>query len=89
MVGILALDLGSDAYLSQTVQALWITDVLSGLMKSVVFGMIIGVVGVRRGLAVRGGPEAVGLATTSAVVTSIILCIIANAGFTAFFYYTG
>lgn len=89
LVGILALDLGSDVYLSQTVQALLISDVLTGLVKSVVFAVIIGVVGVRRGLAVRGGPEAVGLATTSAVVRSIIFCIIANACFTAFFYYTG
>lgn len=89
LVGVVTLDLGSDVYLSQTVQALLISDVLTGLVKSVVFGLIIGVVGVRRGLGVRGGPEAVGLATTSAVVTSIILCIIANACFTAFFYYTG
>jgi phospholipid/cholesterol/gamma-HCH transport system permease protein len=88
LVGILTLDLGTDVYLSQTVQSLLISDVLSGLMKSVVFGLIIGIVGVRRGLAVRGGPESVGLATTSAVVTSIILCIIANACFTALFYYT-
>jgi phospholipid/cholesterol/gamma-HCH transport system permease protein len=88
LIGILSLDLGSDAYLSQTVQALLVTDVLTGLVKSVVFGLIIGLVGVRRGFAVRGGPEAVGLATTSAVVTSIILCIVANAFFTAFFYYT-
>jgi len=58
-------------------------------VKSVVFGILIGLVGARRGFAVRGGPEAVGLATTSAVVTSIILCIVANAVFTAFFYYAG
>jgi phospholipid/cholesterol/gamma-HCH transport system permease protein len=88
LIGIVSLDLGSDAYLSQTVQALLVSDVLTGLVKSVVFGLIIGLVGVRRGFAVRGGPEAVGLATTSAVVTSIILCIVANAFFTAFFYYT-
>jgi phospholipid/cholesterol/gamma-HCH transport system permease protein len=88
-VGVLGLDLGSDAYLSQTVQSLFISDVLTGLVKSVVFGLIIGLVGAYRGFAVRGGPEAVGRATTSAVVTAIILCIIANAGFTAFFYYTG
>jgi len=44
---------------------------------------------VYRGLSVRGGSESVGRATTSAVVTAIILCIIANAFFTAFFYVTG
>lgn len=88
LVGIVSLDLGSDVYLSQTVQALLISDVASGLVKSIVFGLIIGFVGVHRGFRVRGGPESVGLATTSAVVTSIIMCIIANALFTAFFYYT-
>jgi phospholipid/cholesterol/gamma-HCH transport system permease protein len=87
-IGVVTLDLGSSAYVSQTVQALFVSDVLTGLLKSVVFAVIIGVVGAYRGLTVRGGPEAVGRATTSAVVTSIILCIVANAFFTAFFYYT-
>ena len=56
---------------------------------SVVFAVLIGLVGAHRGFTVRGGPEAVGRATTSAVVSSIILCIVANAGFTALFYYAG
>jgi phospholipid/cholesterol/gamma-HCH transport system permease protein len=57
-------------------------------VKSEVFALIIGIVGAYRGFSVRGGPEAVGRMTTSAVVTSIIFCIIADACFTAFFYYT-
>jgi phospholipid/cholesterol/gamma-HCH transport system permease protein len=89
LVGVFGLDLGSNAYLSQTVQALLISDVVTGLVKSVVFAFLIGIIGSYRGFTVRGGPEAVGRATTSAVVTAIIACIIANAGFTAFFYYTG
>jgi phospholipid/cholesterol/gamma-HCH transport system permease protein len=88
-IGVIGLDLGSSAYLSQTVQSLLVSDVLTGLVKSVVFAVLIGLVGAYRGFAVRGGPEAVGRATTSAVVTAIILCIVANACFTAFFYYTG
>jgi phospholipid/cholesterol/gamma-HCH transport system permease protein len=88
-VGVVTLDLGSSAYISQTVQSLFVSDVLTGLVKSIVFGFIIGLVGAYRGFSVRGGPEAVGRATTSAVVTSIILCVIANAAFTTFFYYTG
>jgi phospholipid/cholesterol/gamma-HCH transport system permease protein len=88
-VGVFGLDLGGSAYRMQTVQALLISDVMTGLVKSVVFGLLIGLIGVYRGFAVRGGPEAVGRATTSAVVTSIIACIVANAGFTAFFYVTG
>jgi len=89
VVGILTLGLSSTAYLTQTVQALQISDVVTGLVKSVVFALLIGFVGVYRGLSVHGGSESVGRATTSAVVTAIILCIIANAFFTAFFYVTG
>jgi phospholipid/cholesterol/gamma-HCH transport system permease protein len=89
MVGVFGLDLGSNAYLMQTVQALLISDVVTGLVKSVVFAALIGIIGAYRGFMVRGGPEAVGRATTSAVVTAIIACIIADACFTAFFYYTG
>jgi phospholipid/cholesterol/gamma-HCH transport system permease protein len=89
VIGVFMLDLGSPAYLTQTVQALLISDVVTGLVKSVVFAILIGTVGAYYGFSVRGGPEAVGRATTAAVVTSIILCILANAGFTAFFYYTG
>jgi phospholipid/cholesterol/gamma-HCH transport system permease protein len=88
LVGVFGLDLGDSAYRMQTVQALLISDVTTGLVKSVVFGLLIGLIGVYRGFAVRGGPEAIGRATTSAVVTSIIACIVANACFTAFFYFT-
>jgi phospholipid/cholesterol/gamma-HCH transport system permease protein len=88
LVGIAALQLSSDAYVSQTVQSLFLNDVITGLVKSVVFAVLIGFVGVYKGLSVRGGPEAVGRATTSSVVTSIILCIVANAAFTALFYFT-
>jgi len=88
LVGVFGLNLGDSAYRMQTVQALLISDVVTGLVKSVVFGLLIGLIGVYRGFSVRGGPEAVGRATTSAVVTSIIACIVANACFTAFFYVT-
>jgi phospholipid/cholesterol/gamma-HCH transport system permease protein len=89
VVGVFGLDLGSTAYLSQTAQALFIRDVVVGLIKSGVFAAIIGLVGVYRGFSVQGGWEAVGKAITRTVVTSIILCIMANACFTAFFYATG
>ncbi len=88
LIGVFGLNLGDSAYRMQTVQALLISDVVTGLVKSVVFGLLIGLIGVYRGFSVRGGPEAVGRATTSAVVTSIIACIAANACFTAFFYVT-
>jgi phospholipid/cholesterol/gamma-HCH transport system permease protein len=87
LIGVVALDLPGPGYLTQTVQSLFVSDVLSGLVKSVVFALIMGFVGVYRGLSVRGGPAAVGLATTASVVTSIILCIVATAIITGLLYY--
>jgi phospholipid/cholesterol/gamma-HCH transport system permease protein len=86
-VGVLTLGLPSQAYVTQTAKSLFLSDVLTGLVKSVAFAVIIALVGAVRGLTVRGGPEGVGRATTAAVVGSIILCIVANAGFTALFYF--
>jgi len=87
LIGVLALDLPSQGYITQTAQSLFISDVLSGLVKSIVFALIIGFVGVYRGLTVHGGPAGVGLATTASVVTSINLCIVATAIITAVLYY--
>jgi phospholipid/cholesterol/gamma-HCH transport system permease protein len=86
-IGVFSLDLPSQGYLTQTVKSLFVSDLLTGLIKSLAFAVIIAVVGSYRGLAVEGGPDGVGRATTSAVVTSIIICIVTNACFTAFFYW--
>lgn len=74
-------------YWTRATGALLLRDILSGLIKSVVFGIIITAVGCYEGLAVRGGAEGVGRATTSAVVTSITLIIVADMLFSALFYY--
>jgi phospholipid/cholesterol/gamma-HCH transport system permease protein len=58
-------------------------DVLSGLLKSVVFAVIVTMVGCYRALIVEGGPEGVGHATMGAVVTAIVLIIVADGIFTA------
>ena len=52
------------------------TDVMVGLVKSLVFGGMIGAVGCLRGLQAKSGPGAVGIATTRAVVTAIVLLIV-------------
>jgi phospholipid/cholesterol/gamma-HCH transport system permease protein len=64
-------------------------DVVAGLIKSVAFATIIAQVGCLEGLRVRGGPEAVGRSTTSAVVRSTFLVIVADAIFTTIFYFVG
>jgi len=60
--------------------------VRTGLLKSVTFAAIIVQVGCVEGFKVRGGPDAVGRSTTSAVVKSTFLVIVADLFFTALFY---
>jgi phospholipid/cholesterol/gamma-HCH transport system permease protein len=63
-------------------------DVIVGMIKSIVFGTIIVQVGCLEGMRVHGSPDSVGRSTTSAVVKSTFLVIIADAIFTAIFYLT-
>ena len=74
-------------YWTRAVDALLLKDILSGLVKSVVFGILITSVGCHEGFSVEGGAEGVGLATTSSVVTSITLIIAADMFFSGLFYY--
>jgi len=55
------------------------TDILIGVFKGVIFGALIAGVGCLRCLQTKQGPSAVGESTTRAVVTSILLVIIADA----------
>lgn len=59
-------------------QAIGFEDVGKGLLKSLVFGFIIAIVGSYQGLSTRGGAAGVGRATTGAVVISIILIFVTN-----------
>jgi phospholipid/cholesterol/gamma-HCH transport system permease protein len=56
-------------------------DILSGIIKSSIFGGIIGIVGCYKGFQVSGGAESVGKYTTSSVVTSIFLIVLVDAVF--------
>jgi phospholipid/cholesterol/gamma-HCH transport system permease protein len=76
-------------YLRYVFDSIVLRDVFSGLVKSVAFATIIVHVGCMEGFKVRGGPEAVGRATTSAVVKSTFLVILADLFFTAIFYLAG
>ena len=76
-------------YLRYVLTSIELQDVITGLIKSVVFATIIAHVGCLEGFRVRGGPDAVGRSTTSAVVRSTFLVIVADAVFTAIFYFMG
>jgi phospholipid/cholesterol/gamma-HCH transport system permease protein len=53
-------------------------DILGGIIKSLAFALIIGTISCRQGLRTEGGTVGVGTSTTSAVVTSSIVVIVAD-----------
>ena len=73
-------------YIRAALNSLYVRDIVSGLIKSIVFATLITQVGCLQGFLVRGSPEDVGRAATSAVVRAIILVIVADLLFTALFY---
>lgn len=89
MFGLYQLEQTFTMYMLATQDALVMRDISTGLIKSLVFALIITKVGCYEGFSVRGGAEGVGRATTSSVVISIFLIIVADLVFTALFYYVG
>lgn len=75
-------------YYEQTATSLIAKDMMTGLVKSVFFGITICWVGIYRGFQVEGGAEGVGRMTTSSVVTSIFLIILLDLVWTALFYFS-
>src|SRR5204863_7210092 len=87
--GIIGADYTFGTYLAATRDALFMRDIITGLVKSVVFGFVITGVGCQEGFSTGAGSEQVGRSTTSAVVTSIFLVVLVDLVFTAVFYITG
>ena len=81
--GTMVYQISPASYIDTTLRWLMFRDVLSGLIKSVVFAVIITMVGCYHALTVEGGPEGVGHATMGSVVTAIVLIIVADGIFTA------
>lgn len=83
------LGLGAEGYLRASLAALTLDDFLGGVLKALNFGFLIGLVGCHQGLETRGGADAVGRSTTTAVVRSIVLIIAADLFVTAWLYLRG
>lgn len=86
VVGVLSLDLTIVGYLNETQKALDMWDIFSGMIKSVVFAMVIALISCQQGLATSGGAEGVGKRTTSSVVSILLALILVDASFTILFY---
>jgi phospholipid/cholesterol/gamma-HCH transport system permease protein len=83
-----ALDFGSASYIVRSVESADAWDLATGLIKSVVFAWLVVTIACHRGLAVEGGAEGVGQATTDSVVTALLVVLVANAVLTSFFFFT-
>jgi phospholipid/cholesterol/gamma-HCH transport system permease protein len=88
LVGVYLLDFTAYTYINETMKNITIFDVTASLVKSVVFAVIVAGVGCQRGFQVRGGAEAVGTKTTSAVVTSLFLIVVVECIFALVLHYT-
>jgi len=86
VVGIHQLGFNSAVYLKNTYDFVEPMDVASGLVKAAVFGFLIALMGCYHGFNSKGGAQGVGKATTDAVVSSLILILIANYLVTAAFF---
>jgi len=64
-------------------------DFWGGMAKCLVFSFLVAGVGCLRGIQTKSGASAVGLSTTSAVVSGIILIAFADGLFAMAFYYLG
>jgi phospholipid/cholesterol/gamma-HCH transport system permease protein len=85
-VATLFLDIPSQTYMDNLLSQVKFVDFFTGILKSVVFGMLIGAIACTNGLKVTGGAAGVGKATTDTVVQSVVAIIIADLMFTALFY---
>jgi phospholipid/cholesterol/gamma-HCH transport system permease protein len=74
------------SYFMATREALALRDITTGLVKSLVFGIVITAVGCYEGFSTGAGAEEVGRSATSAVVISILLVILIDLAFTYLFY---
>ncbi len=78
LVSVLFVDISYETFLNGVKDSLKVSDVIAGLTKAAVFGVIIGLVGSHEGFHASGGARGVGRATTEAVVIAAVLILISD-----------
>lgn len=85
-VGVKLLGINSGIFLSKIYEIVELSDILNGLYKSVVFGLILALVGCYKGFYTSGGAAGVGRATTASVVLSSVLILVFDYVLTSFLF---
>jgi phospholipid/cholesterol/gamma-HCH transport system permease protein len=83
------LSISPAGYWSEMLTFVDLSDVASGAIKAIAFGVIVGLAGCLRGLQAERSAAGVGKAATSAVVTAILLMVVADAIFAVLFNVLG
>ncbi len=78
LIAVLLMGTNPVAYLETTYQYTDLADVMSGLIKAAVFGLLIAVIGCQQGYYTRGGAAGVGRSTTRAVVLASIAILVSD-----------
>jgi len=86
-VGVFMIGISSGVFLYQSFKYIGIKDLIVGLIKVIVFSIIIVNASSHEGLKTYGGAEGVGNASTNAVVISFFLIILSNLILTGIFYF--
>ena len=78
LFGVTEADFTFGGYIKASLDALFLRDIMTGLVKSLMFGITIAAVGCYEGLSTGAGAEQVGRSTTRAVVMSIFLVVMVD-----------
>ena len=83
-ISVMELHISPNVYLGRALAAVGIQDLVQGLSKSLVFGILVALVATSNGFNAAGGAEGLGRATTRSVVLSISAIVVADMIFTFF-----
>lgn len=86
---LLAMGYTLTTYWVRAIERVSLATFLIGFFKSFIFGFTVGAISCQRGLTAGDGPRAVGVATTSGVVTNIVVIAILDSFFAVIFYVIG
>lgn len=89
VVGVVFLDIPYEIYRNNTLDQLSPSDFYTGLLKAVVFGVLLGLIACTNGMRVEGGAAGVGRATTATVVQTTVAVVLADLLFSVLFYGLG
>lgn len=89
VIGVGVLGLSPAQYYQQSLQFIGLHDFGAGLIKAVLFGILVAAAGCLQGIRSGRDAAAVGAATTAAVVSGIVAVIVADCALNVIFYAVG